>query len=70
MTVSDMVYQLFGQAVPSLDADVRADIVDCLHDCDYDVAAAMLLQVIRKQQIIVDPALLKQVQQMMNSDEV
>lgn len=60
MTADDITYLVFGQAIPSLDADTRLDVVDALRDGDTDVALAMLLRLIDTQEIMIDADLLAQ----------
>ena len=64
MTVMDLAYLVFGQTIPTLDVDVRADVVELLNDGEFGLALDMLLRAIDRQQIAVDAKLLAQARQL------
>lgn len=58
MDLINVTYLVFGQAIPSLDADVRADVVDLINAGDIDVALDVLLRVVDRDAVPIDVDLL------------
>lgn len=54
----DDAYLLFGQAIPGLGRDARADVVELLSDGDVDLALDLLVRAIDREAISVDQDLL------------
>lgn len=61
MKYRDMVYLLFGQAMPALDPGVRGDITSYLAESEWGLAMDLLLWSINEQSIPVDQGLLREV---------
>lgn len=57
-TLIEVTYLVFGQAIPTLDKDVRADVVDLINESEFGIALDVLLRAIDRQQIAIDADLL------------
>ena len=60
----EVTYLVFGQAMPTLDLDVRYTVVELINDGDMDIALDTLVGAIDKQQIKIDDDLLAQARQL------
>lgn len=57
-SVMDTAYLVFGQVIPTLNIDMRPDVVELLNDGEFGLALDMLIRAIDRQQIPIDADLL------------
>ncbi len=60
----EVTYLVFGQAIPTLHQDVRADVVDLINESEFGIALDVLLSAIDRQAIAIDADLLAQAREL------